>query len=187
MLLGYSLSNFDGMVFRQLPFSVEVGVGEIGGILFGVEVNKRLLYLAEYEINLYGQFVYYYGFNNLWEVPDLNVDGTVIGMPSWMRGQIGPKVRYEGLNNLVPYVSFKYGKLWGRFNMDQEIQDLSGTENKKYKALGDFTLSVGAEFELARDLTVLGEITLMPYNGGLDFSGMALLRYSFQTNGRRNQ
>ncbi len=70
VILGYSLSNFDNLTFRQLPFSVELGVREIGGLLVGTEINKRLFYLSEYEINLHGEFVYYYGFNDEWEMPD---------------------------------------------------------------------------------------------------------------------
>ena len=185
LILGYSLSNFNGLTFRQLPFSIEIGVGEIGGVLFGAEVNKRLLYLSDYEIILHGNFVYYYGFKNEWEVPTLNVQGTVIGTPSWMRGQIGPTVRYEGLNIFSPFVSFKYGKLWGHFNLSQEIQELSGTENKKIDTLGHFILTVGTEIEITADLLVIGEATLVPYNGGLDFGGKVLLRYAFQTGRRR--
>ncbi len=39
-----------------------------------------------------GSFESYYGFDNEWNMPDLNVDGTLNGSPSWMRAQIGPKL-----------------------------------------------------------------------------------------------
>lgn len=186
VILGYSLSNFDGLIFRQLPFSVELGVGEIGGLLAGGEIDVRLLYLSEYEIIIHGQYVYYYGFNNEWKVPSLNVEGTVLGSPSWMRGQIGPLIRYEGLNHISPYLCIKYNRLWGKFKMEQEIQDLSGTEEKKIIGQSDFTLSLGADYEISPDFSVRGEATLMPFTGGLDFGGMVLLRYAFQTRERRN-
>ena len=182
IILGYSLSDFDGIIFRQLPFSVEIGVGNIEGLLFGVQGSQRLLYLSEYEIFLHGKFVYYYGFNNSWAVPTLNVEGTVTGSPSWMLGQIGPTVRYAGFNYISPYVRFLYSHLWGRFNMTQEIQDISGIENKKLEGLSHFTLSAGVEYELFNNLSLSGEVSLMPFNGGMDFGGMLLIRYSFQGN-----
>jgi len=101
VILGFSLSNFDFLTFRELPFSIELGVKEIGGILAGGEINKRLLYLSEYEINLYAQFVYYYGFKNEWEMSGLAVDGTLFGTPTWSRAQIGPIIRYEGIQQYL--------------------------------------------------------------------------------------
>ena len=184
-ILGYSLSNFDSLTFRELPFSVELGVKEIGGLLVGSEINKRLFYLSEYEINLYGQFVYYYGFNNEWEMPDLNVDGTIIGSPTWTRAQIGPTIRYEGLNYITPFFSATYNKLWGTFTVDQDIQDLFGTEEKKITGKSNFTFSFGSEFEVTPNFFLKGALSVMPYDGGLDFSGLMSIQYVMQTQYRR--
>jgi len=185
IILGYSLSNFDGLIFRQLPFSVELGVTEIEGLLVGTEINKRLFYLSEYEINLHGEFVYYYGFNNEWEMPDLNVDGTVAGSPTWTRAQIGPTIRYEGLNYVYPYISAAYSKLWGTFTMDQDIQDLFGTEEKKITGKSNFTFSAGSEFEVSSNFLVKGALSVMPYDGGVDIGGMISIQYLIQTQNRR--
>ncbi len=185
IILGYSLSNFDDIIFRQLPFSVELGVGEIEGLLVGSEINKRLFYLSGYEIILQGQFIYYYGFNNEWELPDLNVDGTVVGSPTWTRAQIGPKIRYEGLNNVYPFISATYSKLWGIFKMDQDIQDISGIEEKKITGKSNFTFSAGSEFEVSSRLLVNGALSVMPYKGGVDLGGMISIQYVFQTQNRR--
>jgi len=185
IILGYSLSNFDSLTFRELPFSVELGVKEIGGILIGSEINKRLFYLSEYEINLHGQFVYYYGFNNEWEMPDLNVDGTVIGSPTWTRAQIGPTIRYKGLNNIFPFFSTTYNKLWGTFTVDQDIQDLFKTEEKKITGKSNFTFSFGSEFKVTPNFFVKGAMSVMPYDGGVDFSGLISIQYVMQTQYRR--
>lgn len=185
LILGYSLSNFDDLIFRQLPFSVELGTGEIEGLLVGSEVNKRLFYLSGYEISLHGQFIYYYGFNNEWELPDLNVDGTVVGSPTWTRVQIGPKIRYEGLNNVYPFISAIYRKLWGVFTVDQNIQDLSGIEEKKITGKSNFTFSAGSEFKVASNFFVNGALSVMPYKGGVDLGGKISIQYVFQTQNRR--
>ncbi len=185
VILGYSLSNFDNLIFRQLPFSVELGVREIGGLLVGTEINKRLFYLSEYEINLHGEFVYYYGFNDEWEMPDLNVDGTVVGSPTWTRTQIGPEIRYEGLNNVYPFISATYNKLWGTFIVDQDIQDLYGTEEKKISSKSNFTFSAGSEFMVTSAFLVKGALSVMPYAGGVDIGGKISIQYVFQNQNRR--
>ena len=185
IILGYSLSNFDNLTFRELPFSVELGVKEIGGILLGSEINKRLFYLSEYEINLHGQFVYYYGFNNEWNMPDLNVDGTLFGSPTWMRAQIGPTIRYEGLNYICPFFSATYNKLWGTFTLDQDIQDLFGTEEKKITGKSNFAFSFGSEFEVTPNLFMKGALSFLPYDGGVDLLGLISIQYVLQTQNRR--
>lgn len=185
IILGFSLSNFDNLIFRELPFSVELGVKEIGGILLGSEINKRLFYLSEYEINLDGQFVYYYGFNNEWDIPDLNVDGTLIGSPTWMRAQIGPTIRYKGLDFITPFFSATLNKLWGTFTVDQDIQDLFGTEEKKMTGKSNFAFSFGSEFEVTPNLFLNGALSFLPYKGGVDLLGLISIQYLMQTQNRR--
>ncbi len=185
IILGYSLSNFNDLIFRQLPFSVELGVGKIDGLLVGSEINKRLFYLSEFEISLQGQFIYYFGFNNEWEMPDLNVDGTIVGSPAWTRAQIGPNIKYNGLNNVSPFFSVKYNKLWGTFTVEQNIQDLSGIEEKKITGKSSFTFSAGSEYEMTSNFSMMGALSVMPYKGGMDMGGKISIRYAFQTQNRR--
>ncbi len=185
IILRYSLSNFDNLTFRDLPFSIEIGGKEIGGILLGTEINKRLFYLSEYEINLYGQFVYYNGFDNEWNMPDLNVDGTLFGSPTWMHAQIGPTIRYEGLNDITPFIRVTYSKLWGTFTVDQDIQDLFGTEEKKITGKSNFAFSFGSEFEVTPNFFVKGALSFFPYDGGVDLLGLISLQYVLQTQYRR--
>ncbi len=185
VIFGYSLSNFDDLTFRQLPFSVEIGVKEIGGLLFGTEINKSLFNLSDYEISLQGQLIYYYGFNNEWELPDLNVDGTVVGTPNWTRAQIGPKISYSGFINISPFFSATYNKLWGTFKMEQEILDLSGIEEKKITGKSSLAFSAGSEFAVSSNLSVKGALSVMPYKAGVDIGGMISIQYVFQTQNRR--
>ena len=185
LIVGYSLSNFDGLVFRQLPFSIELGVKEIGGLLVGGQINKRLFNLSEYEINLYGQFVYYYGFDNEWEMPDLIVDGTILGTPSWMRAQFGTKIRYEGLIGVIPVFSAAYNLFWGNFTVDQDIQDIIGTEDKKIEGLSHLSISIGTEVEITPDFSVEGALSALPFVGGVDFNVVISFLYAFQSRNRR--
>lgn len=185
LILGFSVSNFNNLIFRKLPFSLELGVRDITGLLVGSEFNKRLFYISTFEINLHGQFVYYYGFANEWEMPDLNVDGTVTGTPAWMRAQIGPTIHYEGLNFIYPFFSVFASKLWGTFSMDQDIKNLFGTEEKKITGKNNLLFTIGSEFGITPNFFVTGALAFMPYKGGIDFSGMISIQYVIKTQNRR--
>jgi hypothetical protein len=111
-IIGYSLSNFDTLVFRQLPFSVELEVGNIDGYIVGGELRKNLIYSGNFEVGAYGQFIYYLGKEKEWELSGLAVPGTVTGKPTWMRVSIGPIVTYTGFDYFSPYLSLCYNNLW---------------------------------------------------------------------------
>lgn len=180
LLFGYSLSNFDGLVFRKLPFSVELDVGYLGGLVLGAEIDKKLIHFPDYELNIFGQIIYSFRFwKNTWEVAHLHVDGTVTGSPCWFRAQIGPVIRYLGFDYLSPYISIMYGKLWGKFRMEQEIQDLTGLEKQKVVSLSDFTFLIGTLYELTDQLLVTGEVTLFPYKDGINVGATLGIKYLF--------
>ncbi len=121
--------------------------------------SSRLFSLSDYEISLHGQFVYYSGFKNEWDMKELNVDGTITGSPTWTRAQIGPKIRYEGLNTIYPFISATFNKLWGTFTVDQDIQNLFGTEEKKITGKSNFTFSAGSEFMVTSNFLVNGVLS----------------------------
>lgn len=178
-ILGYSLSNLDSITFRKLPFSVELEVGEIGGILFGAEINKSLFYLRNFETELRGQFIYYMGTKQEWEIPELNVEGTVEGTPSWMRAWIGPVFTYRGSDNFSPYFSLSYHKIWGKYKIDQTIEDLKGSEDKKISGKSVVNISLGAIYDFPGAFSIKGETSFMPYQGGIDLGILFKVMFSF--------
>ena len=85
LLAGYSLTNYDALIFRQLPFSIELDVGEIGGPILGAEARKALLYSNNIELGISGQFLYHFGKKNNWDIPGLSVSGTLTGTPTFFK------------------------------------------------------------------------------------------------------
>jgi len=178
-ILGYSLSNFDSLIFRQLPFSVELGVGDIKGFILGTELRKSLFHIRNIEIEGLGQFLYYLGIKEEWEIPGLAVGGTVEGKPSWMRASIGPVFTYRGCDYFYPYLYVNFNKLWGTFKMDQEVKDLKGSEDQKITGKSVFSASLGAIYELSDAFNIKGEVSLMPFKDGVDLGIMFRAMYSF--------
>lgn len=181
-LAGFSLSNFNGLVFRQLPFSIEYEAGNIGGFLLGADLNLFLVSSEIFAMEATSQFVMSLGNTRNFDVPDLNQPGELEGRATWMRFIAGPVIRYLKPQSYTPYVSLTFHKLWGTFTMSESLQSLEGTEEKKVAGRGLFVgdskgsgvtlgISIGAIYDPAAYLSMKGEITALPYkklSGGLD-------------------
>jgi hypothetical protein len=181
-LAGLSFSNFNGLVFRKLPFSIEYEAGSIGGLLLGADVNVHIGSTETFAVDATGQFVMSLGNTRNFDIPGLNQPGGLDGKATWMRFIAGPVLRYLKPQSYTPYVSLMYYKLWGTFVMDESLQNLAGTEEKKIAGRGLFIgdsngsgtslgLSIGAIFDPSPFLSVKTEIAALPYkklSGGLD-------------------
>ena len=178
-IVGYSLSSFDTLVFRQLPFSVELEVGNIDGYVFGAELRKSLIYSGNFEVGAYGQFIYYLGKEKEWDLPGLNVPGTVTGKPTWMRASLGPIITYTGFDNITPYLCLCYNNLWGKFKMTQNVQNLQGTEEKDLRSKSLIDVSLGSFFDLTDRFFLKSEVHISPHGDGMDLGFVLVAAFSF--------
>lgn len=178
-LAGYALSNHDFLIFRQLPFSIELDAGNIGGYILGVELRKSLFHMNVLEFGLYGQFIYQLGKDKNWDIPGLNVTGTVTGKPTWMRASAGPHIKFTGFDYFSPYLSVCYNNLWGKFEMKQKIQTLEGTEEKELKSKGLVDITLGSILTLSNNFFLKAEVHLLPYDNGMDLGFVAIASFSF--------
>ena len=178
-IIGYAFSNLDSIIFRKLPFSVEMEVGQIRGLLFGGEIRKSLFYIRNFETEAFGQFLYYIGTEKEWEIPGLSEKGTVEGIPSWMRASIGPVFTYRAFDYFFPYFSVYYNKLWGKYKMDQTVQDLKGSEDKKISGKSVISINLGAIYELTDAFSIKGEASFMPHKDGVDLGIQFKAMYIF--------
>ncbi len=167
---GYSFSNYEGLRFNELPFSLELGERSIGGYLLGVEVKKNIVNREELEIDVLGQFFWYLGSSEAWQVPTLVVAGTAQGSPTWTRISIGPVFTYKGFESLTPYLYLSFNKLQGTFTMDETIQELERQEKLKITGKSSFCTSLGGIYEISEIFSINPEASFMPYRGGVDLS-----------------
>jgi hypothetical protein len=174
LLLGYSSSNYDEMVFRELPFSVELDVGGISGYLFGGEIQKNLISPGNFKIGLFGQFAFCLGTKKEWDISGLNVPGKIEGNPTWMRAVAGPLLTYQRFNDFYPYLFLSFNYLWGSFEMEETVQTLKGNEKKKFSGEGLIGISLGTIYELTDSFSLKGEVIVFPYKGGLDDFGFII-------------
>jgi hypothetical protein len=180
-ILGYAIpgTSYKELTFRKLPISVELEVGSLKGYIVGTEIRKRFMYARDLQVDVLGQFFYYMGEKKEWEIPDLAVEGTVEGDPSWMRVSIGPVFTYAGFESFCPYFYLNFNKLWGKFKMVQTIQDLTGIEDKKISGAGSFAASLGSIFKITKLFSLKTEGSFIPHGDRVDFGLTVRAMYSF--------
>ena len=179
-LAGYSMSNFESLVFRELPISVDLEVGNIGGIVLGAEAEKSLFFWRDFTVFGKGRFLSYFGSESSWTIPGLNVEGSLTGKTNWMQGQIGPMVVYEGFSGFRPYAYIQYNRLWGTFQLEENVLELTGTEEKTISGKSVIGTGIGADYSLTDALNLKAEAAVMPYSGGVDWNLFIKFQYSFQ-------
>ncbi len=178
-LAGYALSNYDALIFRGLPFSVELPADDIGGYIFGAEIRKSLFHANDFEFGISGQFLYHIGKEETWDIPGLSVTGTVTGKPRWMRASAGPYIKFMGLESFSPYLAVCYNNLWGQFEMEQTIQTLKGTEEQKLKSKSLVDITLGSILNMSDNFFLKGEVHILPYGDGMDLGFVAIAAFSF--------
>lgn len=178
-VLGYSSSNYDALTFRELPVSLELDVGYIKGYILGANIKKNLVQSEELRIDASGEFFYCIGRKKESEITDLVVEGSAEGRPTWMRVSLGPVFTYTGFESISPFLYLSFNKLWGKFHMEETIEDLTGTENQKIFGESSVCVGLGFTFKLAESLSLKPEVNFFPYKDGVDSGIMIRVMYIF--------
>ena len=167
------------MVFRELPFSLELDTGNMDGIALGGEALIRLLKISRFSISAHAQFIYYLGFKDEWGLPGLNVEGTAAGNPSWSRFTVGPKISYQATDYLRPYLIVNYDTVWGKVKMKEEIEELTGEQEMKIESKSNISFSIGTLYEIINRLDLKVEAGILPFEEGIGLSIALGAFYSF--------
>jgi len=178
-VMGYSFSNFNDMIFRELPFSLELNTGNIDGLALGGEAMIQIIRFSDFTLSARAQFIYYLGFQEQWEIPDLAVEGTATGNPNWARLTAGPKISFNVSEYLRPYLTANYDILWGKFKMDEQIEDISKQQEMKIEAKSNLNFSVGTLYEIIDRLDLKAELSLLPLEKQIGLSIVIGASYSF--------
>lgn len=180
-VLGLTTANYESLVFRRLPLSIDLGeeIDYIGGYLLGAGIKKSIIHSEDLRIDLFAQFFYGIGRKKEWEIPDLSVEGSVEGRPNWTQVTVGPVFTYTGFDNFFPYLYLNFNKFWGRFRMDETIQDLEGSEIKKIRGESSFCVSPGLTFKVTESFSIKSEVSFLPHKDGIDAGIMIKAMYSF--------
>ena len=185
VLAGYTLSNFDGLVFRQLPFSLDYEAGAINGFVLGAQMQKSLVTSGFWEITADAQFLASLGSTQTFTIDQLNTSGSFNAKGTWMHLQVGPTVIYRGFELFSPFIGAAFDKLWGTFTVNETIGNLTGTEAKSVSGKGAVAVTLGTFYEPSPNFSLKLAGTLIPYGKGtgqgmgIDLGGTIRAVFSF--------
>jgi hypothetical protein len=179
VIAGYSLSNFNGLIFRQIPFSADIEAGSLGGLLVGGGLKNKFTVGSEFAMDLEAEFITYLGSKNDWTITGLNEAGTLSGKAHWYRVQAGPIFWYTGFMYFSPYLRISFDKLWGTFHVEESITPLSGVEDKAIDGKALFSVALGTLYEPIRSVGLKGEVFILPRSSGLDYGARGRIILSF--------
>ena len=177
--VGYSSTAFDELTFRQLPLSIELEAGGMGGLVLGADLEKSLYSGEAYHLDVVGRFLASLGINKEWDIPGLAVEGTAQGKPTWMNASFGPVLTFRNWAGIAPYIFPRLDYFWGQFKLEETIQELQGNEQKDLKGKAIFGLALGADIELSARLFLRCEGAVYPREGGADYSFVIRTLYAF--------
>jgi len=177
--LGYALSGFDQVVFQKLPFSLQVNEENMTGFIGGVRLTAGSLYFSDFEIKGSARFVYFLGQEQNWDIPGLAVEGTATGKSDWMQAAAGPVLYYNGPLVFSPYLALQVNYLWGTFTMEENIANLSGSQEKEIKSKGFLSLSAGGVYNITPELELDAHFGVIPSDGQIDVGAMIRIGYTF--------
>ncbi len=176
---GFALSDFDELVFRGLPISLEYGSGAMPGLVLGAGVRSRFLRIGDIAIGGAGRMAAVWGLAKKWPMEGFAVPGDSTGRLSWAEGSVGPYLSLDRSGKFVPTLEISARWLWARLKMDQNLGELTGTETKKVAADPAAAVTVGGEYRLsgASALRVRGGVLFR--RGATDIEASAGFHYTF--------
>lgn len=178
--IGGILSKYDNMIFKGIPISLKIMEKESGtvyGLLAGGGMDIKI---AEYEnlnFNLFGKIDYCFGIEKNWDITELAVPGKAKGRSNWGRVCTGPKIVYLISESIKPYAGLVFDHIFGKFNMDETISSLEGSESKKFNSKTSFGILLGGEIEIYEGFELNGGAIIYPAGENLNVFGG--LKYSF--------
>ncbi|MFO7867392.1 MAG: hypothetical protein R6V02_11375 [Candidatus Aminicenantes bacterium] len=179
VFIGYALSSFEQVIFRELPFSLQLNKENLTGILTGARFSAGSLHLSQFELKGSGQFVYFIGSEQNWDISGLAEAGDAAGKSDWMRVAAGPVIWYTEPLLFSPYLAVQFNYLWGTYSMEESIGNLSGSEEKKFQSKSYVSLAAGGAYRLTPGLEITAGADLIPSEKGVDFGIMLNIAYIF--------
>ena len=148
LFAGLGQTDLNGLVFNQLPVTLDYQAGGINGLIFGLAADWPLIYKSDFKLGLTADFMTWFGFKKKFAMEGFVFPGEARAEPDWSQASGGIFAAYEGYENAEPFIKVKISGLWGTFKMTENIQDLSGEENKSLKGSGLMAVTLGCHLKL---------------------------------------
>jgi len=177
--VGYGSSDISGLMFRELPFSVDYQAGAGGGLALGTEFDFALAAGRRARVGIQGEVTAFLGSSRKWDIPGLAIAGSLEGKPTWVRARVGPVLAFGSETQVRPYLFPFFHYIWGNFEMRESIESLSGKEKKDLRGKSLFGVAGGLDIPLSPGVKLRAEAGIYPRSGGAGYSATVATMFSF--------
>ena len=177
--IGGLFSTYDNMIFREIPFSLKLTKESetIYGILAGGGFDIKITEYDNFHFGFIGKLDYCFGLKKEWDITGLAVSGKATGKSDWGRACIGPKIVLSISEAINPYGGIIFDYIFGKFNMDEKISTLHGSERKEFYSKTSFGLLLGSAMNIIESFEINGGAVIYP--SGKNINVFLNLKYSF--------
>ncbi len=165
---GLSLANPSGLVFRELPISLDYEAGSMPALAAGASLRGRLASLGDFEIDGEARVVSSLGFAKKSPLEGFAVEGSSTAKATWIQASAGPRISYLIFGRFVPYVAVSGTWMGTRFRMDEVLADLAGSATLSGRSKSYVEVAFGTDWRISNRISVQACAGFLPYPGGVD-------------------
>lgn len=176
---GLTMANFNGLIFNDLPLSLQIDSGAMPGLVIGARLDKRLWTMDEFVVELETTARASLTLKKSWDLEDLAVDGNAKGTNWWAEASVGPKFSYNFFGSFVPSLKIAASYFTGSYKMDETLEEMTGSQKKTLKGKSYIEAVFSGLYRASSKLTMIGEVGFRPYKGGVDLILNAAARVKF--------
>jgi len=176
---GLALSDFEDLIFDDLPISLQYGGSALKGLLVGAEVVAPLHRFSDFELSGTGRILAAFGMSKTWPLEGFAVEGEAEGTSNWMEAAVGPRISYLFFGRFVPYIEISARWLRASFKMTETLDDLTGGQTKRVSGDLSFSAALGASARVSDRIAVEAKAGILPFAGGVDSLVSVGILYKF--------
>ncbi len=180
LFAGYASSDLGGLMFRELPFSIDYEAGAGGGLALGGDVDIALSTGPRLRLSALGEVTAFLGSSRSWSIPGLAVPGSLNVKLTWWRARVGPRLAFGDGSRMTPYLFPFFHYIRASFDMSETIQTLSGRETKNLRGRSSVGAAGGLDIPLSPRVKVRAEAGVYPRSGGgVGYSATVATMFAF--------
>jgi len=150
VLAGYNRSTIGSPLnFTTLPLSVQITdkAANNNGLIWGASVKSEPFSWDDFSLSLKASFVNFSQSAREWSIALNNADGSLNGKLNFFILKVNAVVNYQGLSNFIIFAGPEFSMISGKYNMDETIVDIVGSEEITIKQKSFLTAVAGITWQ----------------------------------------
>jgi len=153
--VGFAINTFKNkIVLQDLPISINIDNLSLNSLIMGLNLNSNPFDIGDVSVYLDANLIYLKSFNKSEEINFDIAKGNLKLSDSFLNIRGLLYFTYEGFDDFTPLLGFGIDYLNGRINSTQEIEDVKGDGELRFKNKSLFFLQAGVTYYLSESIYI---------------------------------